>query len=310
MKKSGLQNILSLLIPCILCWSITWFSISVFDDYGWTVFILVPFLLGFISTLIYATKRMVPRRKAWVNAFVALGIYCLGLLLFAFEGIICLVMASPIAIPFTWIGYFIASVILQKNLNANPAKTTLIVLFAVPLLFSFDQSLKPIERSVTTKITIAASPAEVWKNIIAFPKLNEPTEFIFKAGIAYPTDATIVGSGVGAVRHCNFSTGPFVEPITIWEENKLLAFSVTSQPAPMQEISFYNIHPKHLDGYWASQRGQFKLTELPNGHTLVEGTTFYINKIKPDFYWTIWSDYIVHTIHERVLHHIKKQSEQ
>jgi hypothetical protein len=65
-----------------------------------------------------------------------------------------------------------------------------------------------------------------------------------------------------------------------------------------------------LHGYWVSKKGQFKLIRLANGHTLLEGTTWYINKIKPDWYWTLWSDYIVHKIHKRVLCHIKKVSEK
>jgi hypothetical protein len=40
-----------------------------------------------------------------------------------------------------------------------------------------------------------------------------------------------------------------------------------------------------------------------------EGTTWYVNKIKPGLYWTLWSDNIVHKIHNRVLEHIKTQSE-
>ena len=118
-----------------------------------------------------------------------------------------------------------------------------------------------------------------------------------------------MGHGVGAVRHCNFSTGSFVEPITVWEEPNLLKFSVDEQPEPMKEISFYEIHPTHLHDYWISKQGQFKLTALPNGNTLLEGTTWYVNKIKPNIYWTIWSDYIVHKIHQRVLEHIKAKAE-
>ena len=49
---------------------------------------------------------------------------------------------------------------------------------------------------------------------------------------------------------------------------------------------------------------------LQNGHTLLEGTTWYVNKIKPGLYWTVWSDYIVHKIHTRVLEHIKTHAEQ
>jgi hypothetical protein len=86
---------------------------------------------------------------------------------------------------------------------------------------------------------------------------------------------------------------------------------VDLQPEPLKELGFYNnIHPNHLHGYWISKGGQFKLIQLSNGHTLLEGTTWYINKIKPGFYWTLWSDYIVHKIHERVLEHIKIHAEQ
>jgi hypothetical protein len=42
---------------------------------------------------------------------------------------------------------------------------------------------------------------------------------------------------------------------------------------------------------------------------MLEGTTWYINKIKPGFYWKLWSDFIVHKIHNRVLEHIKVQAE-
>ncbi len=184
-------------------------------------------------------------------------------------------------------------------------------MLSVPSLMAFEDIIKTSDdlRSVTTSIEINASPEKVWKNVVAFPQLKDPTEFIFKTGIAYPIDATISGQGVGAVRHCNFSTGSFVEPITTWNEPKLLKFSVAQQPEPMKEISPYDIHPTHLHGYWVSKEGQFKLIALPNGHTLLEGTTWYVNKIKPNSYWIIWSDYIVHKIHQRVLGHIKTEAE-
>lgn len=194
---------------------------------------------------------------------------------------------------------------------ANTPVSIILFFISVPVFMGFEDISPEKEeiRSVVTSIKINASPQQVWKNVVAFPQLEEPKEFIFKTGIAYPINATIDGDGVGAVRHCNFSTGSFVEPITVWNEPQLLKFSVNEQPEPMREISFYDIHPNHLHGYWVSKQGQFKLTRLPNGQTLLEGTTWYVNKIKPNLYWTIWSDYIVHKIHERVLEHIKHHAE-
>ena len=88
----------------------------------------------------------------------------------------------------------------------------------------------------------------MWKNVIAFPPLAPPKEWLLRAGIAYPTSGQIVGSGPGAVRYCRFSTGDFVEPITVWDEDRLLAFDVSAQPPAMQERSpaHGRSHPHHV----------------------------------------------------------------
>src|SRR5262245_56981563 len=132
----------------------------------------------------------------------------------------------------------------------------------------------------------------------------------FKLGVAYPIRAEITGHGPGAVRKCIFSTGPFVEPIDIWDEPSLLRFSVASNPAPLDEWTpYHEIHPPHLRGFLVSEQGQFKLTALSNGRTLLEGTTWYRHNMWPVSYWQIWSDQIIHAIHRRVLRHIKVLSE-
>jgi hypothetical protein len=147
--------------------------------------------------------------------------------------------------------------------------------------------------------------------VVAFAEIPPPTEAIFKLGIAYPVRATIIGHGPGAVRHCEFTTGPFVEPIEVWQEPRLLRFSVKSNPAPMQEWTLYKqIHPPHLHGFLVSRQGQFLLTPLPGGGTRLEGTTWYQHHLWPADYWQVWSDSIIHQIHLRVLRHIKQLAEQ
>jgi len=129
------------------------------------------------------------------------------------------------------------------------------------------------------------------------------------AGVAYPQRAEIHGTGVGAVRHCVFSTGTFVEPIEVWDAPSLLRFRVTEQPEPMREWIPYHVHPAHLDHYLVSHKGQFLLESLPDGRTRVIGTTWYSNRMWPAAYWNLWSDYIIHRIHRRVLTHIQKLAE-
>src|SRR5256884_2188748 len=107
------------------------------------------------------------------------------------------------------------------------------------------------------------------------------------------------------------STGPFVEPIEVWDEPHLLKFGVTASPAPLNELTPYgHIDAPHLHGYFVSEEGQFLLTALPGGRTRLEGATWYHNAMWPATYWHWWSDYIIRKIHSRVLEHIRAQAER
>ncbi len=161
-----------------------------------------------------------------------------------------------------------------------------------------------------TAVNINAPPEQVWRHVVAFAELPPPTELLFRLGVAYPTRASIAGDGVGAIRQCTFSTGSFLEPIEVWDEPRLLQFSVTDNPPSMQEWTPYaTIHPPHLDGFLVSEKGQFLLRPLPGGGTHLEGTTWYRHHMWPASYWQMWADAIIHRIHLRVLKHIKKLAE-
>lgn len=288
---------------------LTLWGIYGFKEYGIALFILTPLFIGFSSTVLFGYKRSLTKKGAAKISFLTLGIFTIGLVLLAIEGFVCIVMAAPIGGLLTWLGSLIGLSVL--DLKPNSSLTSIFVLaLLIPTTAFVEKDHRPRTEPVTTKVIINASPEVVWQNVIEFPQLQEPTEFLFKAGISYPINATIEGEGVGAIRHCNFNTGSFVEPITVWDAPNLLAFDVVEQPEPVEELSFWDIDAPHLHDYFVSKRGQFKLTALPNGTTELEGTTWYYHDIKPDFYWRIWSDWIIHSIHKRVLNHIKLNAEQ
>jgi hypothetical protein len=101
----------------------------------------------------------------------------------------------------------------------RPAMLTAI-LFVLPSAFFGEHAavLKPPDFVVRSAVEINAPPEAVWRQVIAFAEIPPPQELLFRAGIAYPIGAEISGSGVGATRQCIFSTGPFEEPITVWDE--------------------------------------------------------------------------------------------
>jgi hypothetical protein len=115
---------------------------------------------------------------------------------------------------------------------------------------------------------------------------------------------------VGAVRRCEFSTGDFVEPITVWDEARRLGFDVSEQPPPLTELSIYSrVYAPHIHGYFQSERGEFRLIAMPNGGTRLEGHTWYRVAVHPQAYWRAISEVVLHEIHLRVLEEVKREAE-
>lgn len=289
-------------------------GISMFGNYGWSIFVGFPFCLGLCSTLIHGYHRQRSFLSCMMVTLLSVGILGAVLIALAFEGLICILMAAPIAGVIALIGGIVGYLIQRRAWSREESPQLLLLLIILmPVMMGAEyHSPAPAPLiAVRTAIVIDAPPERVWKNVVSFSELPAPDTWLFHTGIAYPMRAEIKGTGVGAVRYCVFSTGPFVEPIEIWDENRLLKFSVTEQPPAMKEWTPYtDINPPHLDDYLVSEGGQFLLTPLANGQTRLEGTTWYRHRIWPVTYWQVWSDIIIHKIHLRVLNHVKRLSEQ
>jgi hypothetical protein len=285
----------------------------VIGAYGWGLFVALPFCLGMFSVLLYSYHSP---RAWWTCLNVALlpvGILGVALILVAMEGVICVLMAAPFALGLSALGGMLGYTIQAHHWRPKQTPAMMsIVLLMIPASFGIEHAaaLQPPVFIVRTAIEVNAAPQKVWNQVVAFAEIPPPTELLFRAGIAYPIRAEISGHGVGAVRHCVFSTGPFVEPIEVWDEPRLLQFGVTANPAPLNELTPYgHIDAPHLHGYFVSEKGQFSLTVLPGGRTRLEGTTWYQHTMWPAAYWHLWSDYIIHRIHLRVLEHIREAVE-
>jgi len=282
----------------------------VFREYGWGVFVAVPVCQGILAALLLGYRE--PRSLVQCLGVAELSVVLGGILLLAvaIEGAICIAMAAPLALAFAFIGGLIGY---QLQRRTTPAAAPLVVvLLAAPLLMAADLVMpaRPPLLVVTTATIVHAAPETVWRNVVSFTDLPAPHETIFKLGVAYPVRARIEGSGRGATRYCEFSTGAFVEPITTWDEPHVLGFDVTRNPEPMRELSPYkNLTTPHLHGYLVAERGEFDLIALPDGDTELIGTTWYRDNVWPNEYWRLWSDPIIHAIHTRVLEHIKHQAE-
>ncbi len=189
----------------------------VLKSYGLSVFFGTPFVASVVTGFVHNRRETRPVGETALVATTGLLLVAGSLLLFAVEGMLCVTMAFPFALPIAW---------------------------------------------------------------------------------------------MGALRRCEFSTGAFVEPITAWDAPRRLTFDVTEQPDPMRKLSPWRhvVAPHVTDGFRAI-RGEFRLAALPDGRTRLAGSTWYVLRIQPRSYWSLWADGFVGTIHLRVLRHIRREAE-
>ena len=279
------------------------------QSYGWTLFLATPFVIGAASA--FVARRVDPAGPdaTGVVVLVTLASVAGGVVFFAIEGLVCLAMAVPLVVPLAMIGGIIGRDLAR---SAPPqASGLMLMLLLVPTGHVADWVVQYApQREVMSAVEIDAPPEQVWGHVVSFSDINSPPAWYFRLGLAHPLRAHIDGTGVGAIRWCEFTTGAFREPITAWEQPTRLSFDVTHQPPPLQEWSpWRDIYAPHLDGFFRSTKGEFRLVRLPGNRTRLEGRTWYSLRMQPQLYWTVLADAIIHRIHVRVLDHIRAETQ-
>lgn len=303
--KSALMAIgasLAITIPTILL------GVYFKKSYSFGLFLGTPFTAGWVSAHVFNAGH--PRGPGATIRIALLSTALAGavLLVFAAEGAFCLALAFPLAAIVAVPGALLGRAVALRG--EEPAGRAGFGALVAPLLVLMTPRLPAPSYEAVSVVEIAATTEQVWNHVVTFPELPPPTEWIFKIGVAAPERARIEGSGIGAVRYCDFTTGSFVEPITQWEHGRLLAFDIVRQAPPMREWSPYrDISPPHLDGYFRATHGEFRLVALPGGRTRLEGRTRYEVEMWPQGYWAVAAGEIVSAIHLRVLRHIKALAE-
>lgn len=278
-------------------------NVLVLEGYGLALFMGTPFGIGLISGYVYSRGRTTTGLAAVQVAMLAALLSAAAAFGIGIEGVVCLLMLAPLGLLIAAMGALIGRSI--AGLGIERARESAILL-AIPLTAWAEG---PIESgqllSVTTSVVVEAPPEIVWDALIEFPPMEESNDWLFRMGVAEPRSARIDGTGVGAVRYCTFTTGSFVEPITLWQPGVVLGFDVVESPPPLVELTPYSVSPPHLDGYLVARRGEFRIQPLDDGSVMLTGTTWYEQRLRPVGYWGPISEFVIGKVHRRVLDHIR-----
>lgn len=260
-------------------------------------FVIIPVLMGIISTWFWRDLEL----SGWdllgysiINTIFSIILSAV----FLKEGVICLVIVSPLIIIFITIGAFIGRAMFKKN---NGKLNTSIIGLLVLIALTDSLSKHEYVNEVSDSIIINATPDKIWKNVVAFePIKQKPDYFLFRIGLPSPMATSVTGYYKGAGRKCIFSNGyVFGEVISTYIPAKNLTFDIVDQPRDPEIMN-------HLD----LLKGQFILKDNGNGTTTLTGNSWYKLYVFPTWYYDTWAQSIVRNVHIRVMQHIKELSEK
>src|SRR5712691_3171046 len=170
--------------------------------YSAGLFLGVPFTIGYISAYVFNARQAQSAGRTIEVALVAVALAGGAMLVFALEGVVCIALALPLAALLAVPGAILGRAVALRG--AGPPLLAAALLAPVVVLVSPGQRAPSHE--VVTVIEVNAPPAVVWRHVVSFPSLAPAREWPFRAGVAAPMAARIVGRGVGATRYCDFTT--------------------------------------------------------------------------------------------------------
>ena len=256
----------------------------------------VPFAMGAVSGYFWHRGKLpvahYGRYGVWTILLALVG----GAVVLR-EGVICLIMASPLLAAMIYLGAYVAQALLERYRKMSAH------LLPLYFLLILGDVLAPqnYQNSVADSVVIKAPPSAVWQYIGEFPVITAaPRPWIFKLGVPPPVQSRLSGKGVGAKRECELR-GPIIieEKVTQWQPNKKLTFDITRQPQ----------HPEVI-GHITLQRGQFDLKDNGDGTTTLTGTSWYRLHMYPAAYYDWWAVQVVRGVHWHAFAQIKKCAEK
>jgi uncharacterized protein YndB with AHSA1/START domain len=261
-------------------------------------FLLVPLVMGIVCAYFWRTLGM-RTSQYFLFSLLNTGVALVVSAFFMAEGVICLMIVSPLILLLTFAGSLLGRALFNRN---NRTLNFSIIPLVLLIMVSDSLSKHEYHNSVSDSVVIHARPAEVWRRIAAFPALREqPDYWLFKMGLPYPVEATVSQPpGVGVERRCVFSGNlVFDERITEYVPEKRLTFDIVHQPD----------HPEIM-GHAAVKRGRFVLKDNGDGTTTLIGTSWYELYVYPSWYYDLWARSIARQVHLRVMDHVKAACEE
>lgn len=266
---------------------------------GAVLFLVLPIATGFATAL-------VARRRNVVIASLIIGlILCSSfLIIFGFEGFVCVIMSAPLVAAGLAIGGVMGALFRRYVIDrsSRPRMLSLLLLLVLPLFLMGANSIEeptrrtPRAETFTSVLVVDASPEDLWNQIKTMERVTAHKGFLMKIGLPVPVSCSIDREGVGGKRTCYFESGYIAERITEWDPPRSMKLDVTEWNVPGRPwLDFKDA------GYEIRREGD---------RTNMVRTTTIVSRLLPVWYWRRFEKIGVETEHEYLFESVRSKLER
>ncbi len=273
---------------------------------------LLPALLCALICYVGDPNQSRPASFYWLVPLALVGMVDAGSVVFLHEGVICLIMLSPIWIGMGWAGAFLLR---AQRRRATGRKTLQSSLLVIPLVAAVVEAQIPRPHEpvlLTRSVLVRAAPADIWpyavSNRAIGPREGRWTITQNIIGLPRPRATVMNGAGVGAVRtaywgdHINFE-----ERITRWAPGQTLGWRFNFANSSLQDYTDKHISPDGL--FLKIDTGDYTIRPVSPGLTRLTLNTRYIAMTHVNLYARLWGEFLLGDIQDNILTIIKDRAE-
>jgi hypothetical protein len=265
---------------------------------------LVPLVIGYLTVYPVINPTWTYRLVApWIPIFVSVAVA--GLV--GWEGSICIVMGLPLLLILGSIGGVIGA--------RAGSRTGAMIAALLPFVLSPVERILPIPtsiRTVETRITISATPAAVWNQIIEVPAIKPEEQrpaFFTRIGFPRPISATLSHHGVGGIRQARFEGGVlFLETITDWDDQRLLRFTIRPETDSIP-VTTLDQHVVVGGPYFDVLTGTYRIEPVDSQRVVLHLISELRVSTPFNFYSGPWADAIMRSIQRNILAVVRHRAE-
>lgn len=271
-------------------------------DYSWVLFGLLPIVLG------VAIGTMKVRKYALWGAIITTIILLIAIYIPGLSGVICIIMAIGLIVPFIFLGYVIARLVKRYSIIKETNRLSVLILPIIPFLFMaptehFLKKEKEIIIEVKTEKILNYTPNQVFDAIKSVDTLDAEKPFLLKLDLPIPTKCILEKEEVGALRTCyfkagrlsnaDFGGGTITERVTEIERGKVLKMDVID----------YNLVGRKWIGF---KEAIYYFEPIGKNSCKITRITTYTSVLTPRFYWEPMEKLGVEQEHEYVFNNLEK----